>query len=192
MTTRRLIDDVEVFFEQGLYIPTRTVYMGEIEEGGTDHVMAERVIKRLHVLDAKADTPITVLMNNSGGDEYHGLAIYDAILGCKNHITVTAFGHAMSMGSIIMQAADDRVMAPNARMLIHYGTWGQSEQHCKINYAWAEEGKAFDRWMVDMYLAKIREKHPRYKRTDLDEKLNFDTFLTATETVALGLADRIL
>ena len=104
MSTRRQIDDIEVFFEQGLYVPTRTIYMGEILDGGTDHVMAERVIKALHVLDANSEAPIAILMNNPGGDEYHGLAIYDAILGCKNHVAITAYGHAMSMGSIILQA----------------------------------------------------------------------------------------
>ena len=192
MSTRRLIDDVEVFFEQGLYIPTRTVYMGEVLDGGTDHVMAERVIKRLHVLDAKQDAPIAILMNNPGGDEYHGLAIYDAILGCKNHVTITAYGHAMSMGSIILQAADERIMSPNARMLIHHGTWAPPEDHPKTVLSWAEEGQRFSKWMIDMYLAKIREKHPRYRRDTLDRLLDFDALLTAQETVDLGLADRLV
>ena len=191
MSTRRLIDDVEVFFDHGLYLPTRTIYMGE--EDGTDYVMAERVIKRLHVLDAKQDAPIAILMNNDGGDEYHGQAIYDAILTCKNHVTITAFGHAMSMGSIILQAADERIMAPNAHMMIHYGTWEPpKESHPKVLTSWAEEGEKFDKWMVDLYLAKIKEKRPRYQRATLDKLLDFDTFLTAQETVDLGLADRLV
>ena len=43
----------------------------------------------------------------------------------------------------------------------------------------------------DIYLKKIREKHPKYTRAKIRNLLNFDTILTAQETVDLGLADRI-
>ncbi len=193
-------DDVDKFFDYEVYIPTRTIYMGSVEndqevgESGTDGAMAERVIKALHILDSSApagDKPITIIMNNPGGDEYHGMAIYDAIKGCNNHVTVIVYGHAMSMGSIILQAADERVMAPNARMMIHYGTWGIHD-HPKIVYKWAEEGKKFDSWMEQLYLAKIRVKHPTYPLKKVQAMCNFDTFLTPEEAVNLGLADRVL
>ena len=97
--------------------------------------MAERAIKALHILDSTAptgDKPITVIMNNPGGDEYHGMAIYDAIKSCKNHVTIVVFGMAMSMGSIILQAADKRVMSANSRVMIHYGTWGINDHPKKV------------------------------------------------------------
>lgn len=193
-------DDVDKFFDYEIYIPTRTIYMGsvdndqEVGESGTDGAMAERVIKALHILDSSApagDKPITIIMNNPGGDAYHGLAIYDAIKACKNHVTIVVYGHAMSMGSIILQAADKRVMAPNSRMMIHYGTWG-THDHPKIVYSWAEEGKKFDAWMEQLYLGKIREKHPNFTLKKIQEMCNFDTFINPEEAVALGLADEIL
>lgn len=193
-------DDVDKFFDYEIYIPTRTIYMGsvsndqELGESGTDGAMAERVIKALHILDSSApggDKPITIIMNNPGGDEYHGLAIYDAIKACKNHVTIVVYGHAMSMGSIILQAADKRVMAPNSRMMIHYGTWG-THDHPKIVYSWAEEGKKFDAWMEQLYLGKIREKHPNFTLKKVQEMCNFDTFINPEEAVAMGLADEIL
>lgn len=193
-------DDVDKFFDYEIYIPTRTIYMGSVDndqelgESGTDGAMAERVIKALHILDSSApggDKPITIIMNNPGGDEYHGLAIYDAIKACKNHVTIVVYGHAMSMGSIILQAADKRIMAPNARIMIHYGTWG-THDHPKIVYSWAEEGKKFDAWMELLYLGKIREKHPNFTLKKVQEMCNFDTFINPEEAVALGLADEIL
>lgn len=197
-----LRDDVDRFFEHNVDISSRTIYMGSMEvdgddgETGTDYRMAEYVIKGLHVLDSQAengDKPITILMNNPGGDEYHGLAIFDAIQACKNYVYIKVFGHAMSMGSIILQAADERVMSPNARIMIHYGTPpGCGDDHAKNFYRWAEESKKFDKWMEDLYLKKIKEKHPRYTRAKLKETMNFDYFLTAKEAVDFGLADRIL
>lgn len=193
-------DDIDKFFDYEIYLPTRTLYMGsaindpDSGESGTDGAMAERVIKGLHILDSSApngDGPITIIMNNIGGDEYHGLAIFDAIKSCKNHVTIKVFGHAMSMGSIILQAADVRIMSPNSRMMIHYGTWGVHD-HSKIAYKWAEEGKKFDEWMENLYLDKINDKHPDFKKQTIKKWLDHDTFFTATEAVNLGLADKVV
>lgn len=189
-------DDIDKFFEYGVYPTTRTVYIGSMTsdedgESGTDYGMAEYAIKGLHILDAQSDAPITVIMNNLGGNEYHGLAIFDAIKGCRSPVTVKATGHAMSMGSWILQAGDHRVMTANARLMIHYGTWGVCD-HPKIAYNWAEEGKRMDRLMEDAYLARIQEKHPEFTRKKLQAMLNFDTILTAQQTVDLGLADEVV
>src|SRR5277367_5257992 len=98
-------DDIDKFHDVGLHLPTRTIYtsteqfLGDGEEGGCDSLMAERFVKNMHILSSLSGEPITVLMNNIGGDTYHGLAMYDAIKTCPNHVTVKIFGHAMSMGS---------------------------------------------------------------------------------------------
>jgi ATP-dependent Clp protease protease subunit len=190
-------DDIDKFHDYSLYIPTRTIYMGselfsdeDFSESGTEAAMAERQIKNIHILDNLKDEPITIIMNNVGGDEYHGMAIYDAIKACKSYITIKVYGHAMSMGSIILQAADRRVMSPNSRQMIHYGTWG-SEGHAKTTQKWAEEGKKCDKLMEQLYLSKIKEKHPEFTLTKLQKLLDHDTFLTAVESVELGLADEV-
>jgi ATP-dependent Clp protease protease subunit len=196
MSKRVNRDDVDKFHEYGLYIPTRTIYMGsetysEDGEGGVDGLMAERFVKNITVLETISSEPITILMNNIGGDEYHGFAIYDSILMSKSHITIKVVGHAMSMGSIILQAADKRIMMPTSRQMIHYGTWG-CHNHAKTAQKWAQEGLKIDKWMEKMYLVKIQQKHPDYKMEDLQKMLDHDTFLTASESIKLGLADEIL
>lgn len=190
-------DDVDKFHDYSLYIPQRTMFMGsedyslEHGESGTDGLMAERTIKNLAILEHLSNAPITIIMNNIGGDEYHGFAIYDAIKACKSRVTIKVFGHAMSMGSIILQAADERVVAPTSRQMIHYGTWGLHD-HAKTSQKWAEEGKKIDAWMEQMYLTRIKEKHPDFKLTKLKHLLDHDTFLTAKESVEFGLADSVL
>lgn len=197
MSKRINKDDTDRFHDYSLYIPKRTIYIGsedydlEHGESGTDGAMAERAIKNLTILEGISSEPIKIIMNNIGGDEYHGFAIYDAIKACESHITIQVFGHAMSMGSIILQAADERVMAPTSRQMIHYGTWGVHD-HAKTTQQWAKEGERIDEWMEEMYLEKIREQHPKFPTSKLKTLLDHDTFLTAQESIDLGLADKIL
>lgn len=197
MSKRVNRDDIDKFHDYSLYIPTRTIFMGSEEysindgESGCDGLMAERTIKNLHILESINLEPITILMNNIGGDEYHCFAIIDAIQGCKSHITIKVLGHAMSAGSLILQAADSRVMAPISRQMIHYGTWGLHD-HAKTAQQWAKEGEKIDEWMEQWYLAKIHEKDPAFTLGKLKKMLDHDTFLTAQESVDLGLADKVL
>ena len=197
MSKRINRDDVDKFHDYSLYIPHRTIFMGSAEfsiesgESGCDGAMAERMIKNLHILDTLSSDPITIIMNNIGGDEYHGFAIYDAIKACRSNVTIKVFGHAMSMGSIILQAADERIMAPTSRQMLHYGTWGIVD-HAKTTQKWAKEGEKIDKWMENMYLERIKEKQPLFKLNRLQKMLDHDTFLTAKESVELGLADKEL
>jgi len=190
-------DHIDKFHDFGLYIPSRTLYMGSENfsddggESGVDGLMAERLIKNLSILEALNSDPIIIIMNNPGGDVNHGLAIYDAIKTAKSHITIIVYGYVMSMGSIIFQAADERVMSPSSSQMIHYGTLGV-DGHAKTTYKIADELKRIDRWMEKMYLERINEKQPLFKIGRLQKMLDHDTFLTAEQSVELGLADRVL
>jgi ATP-dependent Clp endopeptidase proteolytic subunit ClpP len=193
-------ESIDRFYDYDIHTETRTIYIGSVEsdiehgESGTDASMAERAIKALHILDSSApngDKPITIIMNNPGGDWYHGMAIYDAIKTCKNHVSVVVYGYAMSMGSIIFQAADKRIMSPNSKMMIHYGYNG-FDGHSRTFLKVAEESKKIDQVMEDIYLERIKQKNPKFTVSKLREMVDHDTFLTAKEALDLGLIDEIL
>lgn len=189
-------DAIETFFTNNLFVPSRTVYMGSIdtnkdgEESGTDYAMADSVIKGLHILD-RTPGSIDIIMNNPGGDEFHGYAIYDAIKLCKNHVRIITYGHAMSMGGIILQAADERVMTPNSKFMMHYGTAPVSGTAHNA-YRMIDEYKKVDKFMEELFFSKIIEKHPEFTARRIRQMLAVDTYLSAQETVELGLADKIL
>jgi ATP-dependent protease ClpP protease subunit len=219
-------DDIDHFMDNDIYLPTRTIYMGSAAysgdgESGVDHVMAERVIKTLHILDTydaaalKGEKPIRIFMNNVGGEVVHGMAIFDVIENCNNHVTIKVMGHAMSMGSIILQAADRRVMTRNSRIMIHYGQLGLGG-HAKTTYQWTSENKKYDRWMEDLFLSKIgdrkitlekyltligkkkdipvgnaKNKKISIDREKLEAMLNFDTIIDAETALELNLIDEI-
>lgn len=200
MSKRINRDDIDKLYDYDLHIPSRTIYMGsasadiELGESGVDAVMAERLIKALHILDKSApsgDQPITIIMNNPGGDEYDGFAIYDAIQACHNHVTIVVYGKAMSMGGIILQAADKRIMSRNSRFMMHYGQFGISA-NAKDVYQWVEDNKKIDTLMEDIFIEKMIEKDPKITRKKLQEMLKADFIVDAKEAVELGLADAIL
>lgn len=190
-------EELGMFHAYNIHIPTRTIYIGSVQntddgsEIGIDNVVTAQVIKNLHILDnTKEEAPIIVYLNTPGGDYYHGMFLYDAISQCKNHITILGGGYIMSMGAIIMQSADDRVMLPNSRMMIHYGTNGFGG-HSKDFDSWSEENRRINLDMESILLERIRQKHPKYTRKKLADMIKYDKFLTANQALSLGLIDRI-
>lgn len=196
MSRKIVRDDVDRFLENRLYLPTRTIYVGsffddlEHGESGTDALMSAQVITSLHMLEQQ-DGLINILMNNPGGCVSNGLAIYDAIKCCRNEVKIIVYGQASSMGSIILQAADERVLAPNATVMVHYGEVSLVG-HDKMIHKESDEIKRIDNLVENIYLEKIRVKHPAFKKRKIKDMLNFNTYLSAEQAVALGLADKIL
>jgi len=181
-------DDISKYFDHNINIPQKTIYIG----GEVDHGMAERALKGLQILDAKARKKrLLIIMNNIGGDEYHGLAIYDAIKSCKSPTTIKVYGHAMSMGAWILQAAEKRLLSTNSTVMMHYGDLSYTgHNHDFLRNA--DETKRLNTLMEDHLLERIKERHPRYTRETLQELIRFDKYLAAKEAVELGLADKVI
>lgn len=185
-------DDIDRFLEYGLDVPNRIIKMsGSSEEGDVDHSMASDFIKNMSVLATINTEPITIIMNNPGGDWYHGMAIYDFIKDCPCEVTIIVYGYAMSMGSIILQAADRRFMSQHSSLMIHYGMSGEYA-HTLDFIKTADQTKKLNKTMEDIYLKKIRQKHPKFTRKALQEKIKFDFYLTPRECLRLGLIDGII
>lgn len=187
---KHLRDDIDKFYEYGIYVPTRTIYLGDTEDKSVDADMSARAVKGLHMLDAISESPITVLLNTVGGDVTHGLAIYDAIKSCRSRVTVVGIGNVMSMGAWILQAADHRVLTPNSCVMIHLGT-DEIKGHTKDVVRWAEQGEKWNARMTAEFLERIRQREPLFLAGKLKRMLEFDTILTAVQAVDLGLADEI-
>ncbi len=187
-------DDISHFIDNDLYVATRTIYIGPMSSADyeVNAMMAERAIKNLHILDSKAQAPIEIISLNYGGGVIEGMAIYDAIKLCRSEVTIKVFGCANSMGSIILQAADKRLIAPNAELMIHYGVTGFASNHPKAVKNAARQAAKYDKWMVEMYLEKIQEKKPKFRKSQLDKWLDFDKYFSAEEAIEFGLADGII
>lgn len=198
MAKKKQFDDITIFMEYNLDLATRTLYVGsevsdEVGESGVEAKLAEKVIKGLHILDSQypnGDNPINLILNNPGGSVYHGFAMYDAIRACKNPVKIKVLGHAMSMACVVLQAGTPRIMTPNSRLMIHYGSFSL-DGHSKSALIWAKEEEKTNKIMEQLFLEKIRQLNPNFKLSALKEMLAFDTILDAEQALALGLIDEI-
>lgn len=188
MATRKIdTENMMLLYEKGIYLPSRTLSLiGEITRDS-----AEGIIKGLHLLGAISSEPITILLNTDGGDVNQGLAIMDMIRRQPAHVTIEVYGEASSMGAIILQAADTRRMAPTSRLMIHIGSESYDD-HAHIVRRWAKYIAKEDAICTDILLKRIRERHPDFSKARLNKMLEFDTILSAQETVELGLADEVI
>mgnify|MGYP003321978625 CR=1 FL=1 len=172
-TSREYLDK---WFDNNVDLSNRFIYMGSTHktdegESGVDNFMAESFIKGIHILSTRSSEPITILMNNPGGEWYHGMAIYDAIRTSTCYCTIKVYGHAMSMGSLILQAADHRVMMPNSRFMIHYGESGNMN-HSKVIEKWGDEQKKINYSIENFYLQSMLSKEEKEGHGHLAKKLS--------------------
>lgn len=221
----------DTWLNHGVDIQNRLIYFGSSsqssdgEDTGIDAVTSERIYKNLRALESLGDGPITIVLNSIGGSWYHGMAIYDTIKACKCHCTIIVYGQAMSMGSVILQAADRRVMMPNSRFMMHYGKYSMKDDHTKIVERFSREIGTMNREMEAIYVSSVLRKISEVGVKPVQEALtrifknhvspdarpvklagrsleksvtativeliNFDIYLSASETVSIGLADEI-
>ena len=133
--------------------------------------------------------PITLLLTSPGGSILHGLALYDFLLTLRHRgheLKVVAMGYAASMGSILLQAADERVMAPNGFVMLHEAasfTMGKTST--------IEEDMNFLK-KLEHRLVQILCERSKLTSTSLRRRWRkTDVWLDADECLALGLIDRI-
>lgn len=188
-------ENADRWFDYDIHFESRTLYVGSkyiFEDGGESGVdahMAEYLMKGLHLfrLARSTNEPVTIIMNNCGGDWYHGMAIYDFIRTCHFKVNMEVYGHVMSMGSIILQAADKRSMSPESKMMIHDGYMSMADIHPRSFERWAEESKKIRQRMYEIYASRSSSTAKYWEK-----QCAFDKFYTAKEAVQEGLADNIL
>lgn len=168
-------------------------------EPGIEFLIANRFIKNIGMcFRANEGKPIVIHQKTCGGYWEEGMAIYDAIKSCPSKVTILNYTHARSMSSLIFQAADKRVMMPNSHFMFHDG-----EYFIEGTYKKAVSSIEFDKkheiTMINIYAERMQEKGKfkgepltkikKWLRDQMDKKE--DVYLTAEETVKLGLADEI-
>lgn len=167
-------------------------------EPGVEHIMASRFIKNLNLLSHQNDEPITIHMKTCGGDWNEGIAIYDAIRSCKNHVTIISYTHARSMSSLIFLAADHRIMRHHSTYMFHGGTIFTGGTQRQFETEYEENRKAMDQ-MLNIYVDHLKEygmksKSKKAIREWVVEQMKEkeDVHFSAEEALKLGFTDEIL
>ena len=187
MSISRYRDDVDRYFEYDIDLTSDTIDIFD----DIDTISAAKFLKGLLILEKKNIDVIKIRLSTPGGDWYSGMGMYDAIRFCKKPVEITGYGLVMSMGTVIMQAATKRILSPECTFMVHQGTEFIGG---KVSDALsqAEEAKRTMKKMEDIFMERIKQKLPNFKRSELTKMLATDTFMTAEKAVNLGLVDEIL
>ena len=155
---------------------------GEI---GTWGITANQFVRDLAALD-DGISPIIVAFNSVGGDLFDGLAIHNALSRLGERCTGRVDALAASAASVAVCGAHKVVIASNAMLMIH-NPWtyaaGDAEDLRKV-------ATALDQAM-EAIIAAYKAKAPDIDEAELRRMVNAETWLTASEAVALGLADSV-
>lgn len=208
---RKSTELVEILHAYCLDLRHREIYLVGYEElvaeeedptaePGVEYRMASLFIRNLRYLSVSSKDPILVHMKSCGGWWEEGMAIYDAIRFCPCHVTILSYTHARSMSSIILQAADRRVLMPNSHFMFHFGTHSDAGTWLEVqsNFEWAKRDvdtmlTIYAKKMKDNGIAKFKRRSIDYLKGLLREEMEkkVDVFLTPEETVDWGLADEV-
>jgi len=148
--------------------------------------------------DPNAD--ILFYINSPGGSVTAGLAIYDTMQFIRPDVSTIVLGQACSMGSFLAQAgtAGKRLVLPESRTMIHRvssGTPGTRGSVHVQELQFEDAKRAFDESVrINQRLTELYVKHNTAGKTydELFGDMKFDTFLSAGEAVAYGLADQVV
>lgn len=135
---------------------------------------------------------VVVNIRSTGGDVNDALLIYEALRSLDAHVTTRCYGYTASAATIIAQAADKgcREISSNAMYLIH-------RSQCSIEgNAQSLEARMELLQKTDERLAQLYAQHSGGDAAEyaalMAENNGEGRWLTAEETVALGLADVVI
>ena len=162
-----------------------------ILDTGVDNHSAGLIVAQMLFLEAEdPERDIIFYINSPGGVVTAGMSIYDTMQYIRPDISTIVMGQACSMGSLLAQAgaAGKRFILPNARHMIHQPSGGASGQATDIQIQAQEILK------MKQYLTEIYVSHNTGGKTfeQLSADMERDFFMSATEAVAYGLADKVI
>ena len=150
---------------------------------------ASLIVSQMLFLESQnPEKPINFYINSPGGSVTAGMSIYDTMNFIKSPVHTIVMGIAASMGSFLASAGTKgkRFILPHARHMIHQplgGTRGQASD-VEIQY------KELPHWKET--LTKLYQEHTGKDYATLEADMDRDNFMSATESVEYGLADKIM
>ena len=170
-------------------------------EGEVHDQMANLIVAQMLFLESEDSAKdITMFINSPGGSVTSGLAIYDTMQFIKPDVSTYVMGQAASMGSFLAQAGapGKRFVLPESRTMIHRvssGTPGTRGSVHVQDLQFEDARRSFEESVrINKRLTELYVRHNTAGKTydELFQTMKFDTFLSADEAVANGLADQVI
>jgi ATP-dependent protease ClpP protease subunit len=177
-----------LLLEFGIDLIDRSFTLGSTVDDRSFHELDVKLGILERNLDEKGVSgPITIKLNNGGGDVYTAWAMVSRIKSSPCEITVKAHGHIMSAATMIFAAADHRETSKYCTFMFHdvslgYEGTGKNLQNIASQLSKEEQ-------MYCEFLSENTKKNSLFWKKVLGSKR--DVFFTAQEAVDIGLADNI-
>ncbi|WP_095189981.1 head maturation protease, ClpP-related [Pseudomonas sp. Irchel 3E19] len=155
---------------------------GEIGAWG---ITANQFVQDLRAMDDGV-SPVVAAFNSIGGDLFDGLAMHNALSRLGERCTGRIDALAASAASVAVCGAHRVVIAANAMLMIHNPytyTGGSAEDFRRV-------AEVLDQ-TLEAIIAAYKAKAPDIDDAELRRMVDAETWLTANEAVALGLADEV-
>jgi ATP-dependent Clp protease protease subunit len=172
---------------QNKFIEQRKIFLW----GPVTDESAKDITEKLLYLEAEGPgKEIFFYINTPGGSITAGMAVYDTMQLISSPITVIVNGMAASMGSILLSGAPKgrRLLFPHSRVLIHQplisGRFSGPASDINI------QAQEMEKLRSELNLILARASGQPLERINQDTDRDF--YLTATEAIAYGLADRVV
>ena len=165
-----------------------------------EHTASSIVAQMLYLESENSEADILFYINSPGGSVTAGLAIYDTMQFIRPDVRTIVLGQACSMGSFLAQAgtAGKRFVLPESRTMIHRvssGTPGTRGSVHVQDLQFEDAKRSFEESVrINKRLTELYVRHNTKEKTyeELFDTMKFDTFLSADEAVAYGLADEVI
>lgn len=134
---------------------------------------------------------ITVDINSPGGSITDGLAIFDQIMRMRRagtSITTRATGLCASMAAVLLQAGEERIMDPRAKLLIHEGS---ATFQGSLSVGEQDDFRSFSEMLQSDLLDILAERSTLSKRAIKSKWRRKDWYLGSEEALKLGFVDRV-
>ena len=186
MNDKNRMDDVVNY---GIDIDKRRIYFGTVEsenENDFSWPSVEMVIRGMHKMYETSSAPIEIHMSCPGGDPYEALRLVDEIESAPVQIKFVGGGLIASAATWIMAVCDVRYLHKNTYVMIHDGSEALEDRHTDVVIESRHSQDLQDR------LYDIFEQNSRMPKAFWQDVCQRDLYLSATETIILGLADKIV
>jgi ATP-dependent Clp protease protease subunit len=198
-------DSISDIHTSNIDVENRIIYLQEKEDTsdspGVDFRMVQNFTKNINILQNQSSDPITIYLQTIGGCWWSGMGVYDAIKLCKCKVTIIGYAQICSMGTVIMQAADRRILMPNCVFMCHYGSSEISGDYLSSQNEARIEREMTNK-MVEIYAEKCHRYGPFFinrgdslgkVKTYIKRKMkDGDWYLNADQALDYGFIDKIM